>query len=145
MTKTDTFNFSEVPSWYALCLNHECPMRENCLRYLAGTHAPDSLETAVCVMPQTLKEGKCNLFDEKKVVMWAAGFSHLYDRVLKDDFTPMRKTITDYLHGAKFYYQYLRGERPLSPEQQLWLKDYVADKGYEVEFDRYFEGYVYRQ
>ena len=129
MTKTDTFNFSEVPSWYALCLNHECPMREDCLRYLAGTHAPDSLETAVCVMPQTLKEGKCNLFDEKKVVAWAAGFSHLYDRVLKDDFTPMRKTITDYL----------------SPEQQLWLKDYVADKGYEVEFDRYFEGYIYRQ
>ena len=89
MTKTDTFNFSEVPSWYALCLNHECPMREDCLRYLAGTHAPDSLETAVCVMPQTLKEGKCNLFDEKKVVTWAAGFSHLYDRVLKDDFTSM--------------------------------------------------------
>jgi hypothetical protein len=61
------------------------------------------------------------------------------------DYTTMRKTITRYLHGAKMYYEYMRGERPLSPEQQQWIKDYVKSLGYdwEVEFDGYFEAYVY--
>jgi hypothetical protein len=142
-TEAKAFDFSDVPTWYALCINHQCPLRDDCLRYLAGTNAPDTLDTAVCVMPKALKDGKCVAYDKKTVVVWAAGFSHLYDHVLKSDFTTMRKTITRYLHGVKFYYMYMRGERPLSPEQQAWLKNYVKSCGYEVEFDRYFEAYVY--
>jgi hypothetical protein len=38
----------------------------------------------------------------------AEGFSDLYDKVLKDDYTPMRKRLTEYLRGPKQYYQYMR-------------------------------------
>ena len=56
----------------------------------------------------------------------ASGFSHLYDKVLKADYTSMRKAITAYLHGAKQYYQYMRGERPLTPEQQDGVRNIVG-------------------
>ena len=146
MPKNQEFNFSRVPSWYVLCTNNDCQLKEKCLRFLVGKNAPESVELATCVMPKMLKNGECRWFNEIKVEVWAAGFTHLFDKVLKKDSSAMRKTITSYLHGTKFYYQYMRGEKALSPEQQLWIKNYVKSLGYEweVEFDTYFEDYLYR-
>ena len=142
---SNDFDFSRVPSWYVLCTNNECPLKAECLRYLAGKNAPDSLEIATRVMPQTLKNGKCRWFDKITIDIWAAGFSHLYDKVMKKDYTVMRKTITKYLNGCKFYYAYKRGDRALTSEQQQWIRNFVKSYGYdwEVEYDRYFEEYVY--
>ena len=144
-TISTNFDFSKVPSWYVLCTNKDCPLKADCLRFLAGSHAPDDLEYANCIMPKALKDGKCRWFDKITVEVWAAGFTHLYDQVMKDDYTEMRKTITSYLHGAKMYYEYKRGERALSEQDQQWIKDFVKSYGYdwEVEFDRYYEDYVY--
>ena len=112
---------------------------------MAGKNAPDNLEIASCVMPKTLKNGDCRWFDKITIDVWAAGFSHLYDKVMKKDYTTMRKAITNYLHGAKIYYEYKRGERALSPDEQQWIRDYVKSMGYdwEVEFDSFFEDYMY--
>ena len=142
---SETFDFATVPSWYVICTNSSCPLRDDCMRFYAGSHAPDSLETATCVMPATLKDGQCRWMDEKRTVVVAYGFSHLYEQVLKHDFTPMRERITDYLHGPKMYYEYMRGERPLSPQQQHRIQKVVRDFGYswEVPFDRYAEAYVF--
>ena len=142
---SDEFDFSDVPSWYVLCTNNQCPLRNDCLRFMAGLHALENMEIATSVMPKTLKEGKCRWYDKKTVVVYAAGFSRLYDRVMKMDYTSMRKAITSYLHGTRLYYEYKRGERPLSPEQQQWIRDYVKNCGYnwKVEFDSYYEGYAY--
>ena len=140
------FDFSKVPLWYVLCTNKDCPMKADCLRFLAASHVPDEQECATCVLPNALKDGQCRWFDKITIDVWAAGFSHLYDQVMKKDYTSMRKTITDYLHGAKMYYEYKRGERVLSSEDQQWIRDLVKSYGYdwEVKFDRYFEDYVFR-
>jgi len=139
------FDFSAVPSWYVLCTNTLCPFQGSCLRFLAAQNAPEDLETAVCVMPKTQRDNKCRWFDKRNVVVMAAGFEHLYDYVMKKDYTSMRKGITAYLHGVKPYYEYKRGERSLSPEQQEWIKNFVVSYGYEWEvvFDRYYESYEF--
>lgn len=139
------FDFADVPQWYVLCTNNQCPMQTSCLRFMAAQNAPDNLELARCVMPKMLKGGKCRWYDKRSVVVWALGFSSLFDRVMKKDFTPMRKAITRYLHGVKFYYEYKRGDRPLSPEQQQWIRNFVKSYGYEweVPFDSYYEDYAY--
>ncbi len=146
---SNRFDFSDVPSWYALCTNSLCPFQGRCLRFMAARYAPANVETALCVLPKALneKENKCRWIDPMKVVVMAAGFEHLYDRVMKKDYTTMRKGITTYLHGTKSYYEYKRGDRVLSPEQQKWINDYVSSFGYdwEVIFDRYFESYNYHR
>ena len=111
-------------------------LQGSCLRYQVASRAPESMETATCVMPKVLKDGKCRWYDRRKVVVWASGFAHLYDCVMKKDYTSMRKGITSYLHGPKTYYEYMRGERPLSPEQQQWIQDFVKSFGYEWELSR---------
>lgn len=142
---SEEFDFGKVPSWYVLCTNGQCPLRDDCLRYLAGMNAPDNIETRLCVMPKTLKDGQCRWFDGKEVQVCACGFTRLYDRVLKKDFTPMRKGITHYLHGSKMYYEYKCGKRSLSQSQQQWIRKFVKSFGYDwdVPFDRYEEDYEY--
>ncbi len=142
---SDTFDYSCVPSWYVICTNISCPLKDKCLRYLTGLNTPDVIDHANCVLPKALENGQCRWFDPQKVVVNALGFIHLYDRVMKKDFTRMRKEVTRYLHGAKLYYEYKDGKRPLSPEQQQWIRNYVKSCGYdwEVEFDHYFEAYVF--
>jgi len=89
------------------------------------------------------RDGHCRWFDKTTVVTMASGFSRLYEHVLKKDYTSMRKNITAYLHGAKQYYQYMRGERPLTPEQQRGIQQIVRSYGYdwEVPFERYHSAY----
>lgn len=141
----EEFDFKVVPSWYVLCTNDTCPLRQDCMRFLAGSNAPENLEMAQCVMPAALKDGQCRWFDRKRTVVNAFGFSHLYDKVLKRDYTSMRKSITNYLHGAKMYYEYKRGDRPLSPEQQQRIQQIVKNCGYEweVPFDSFAEAYKF--
>ncbi len=146
---SNRLDFSNVPSWYVLCTNSLCPYQGNCLRFQAARYAPENVETAICVLPRVLneKENKCRWLDKMQVVVMAAGFEHLYDRVMKKDYTPLRKGITAYLHGTKSYYQYKRGEKPLSPEQQQWINNYISSFGYdwEVIFDHYYESYNYHR
>ena len=140
------FDYSQVPSWYVICTNESCPLREDCMRFIAGSNAPESTEIAMCVMPKTLKDGHCRLYDKKTVVVMAKGFTTLYDKVMKKDFTRMRKAITQYLHGAKMYYEYKDGRRALTPEQQNWIRNFVKSQSYEweVKFDHFSESYVFR-
>ena len=98
---SQTNDYSDVPSWYVLCTNGLCPSQGSCLRYQVASWAPESMEVATCVMPKVLKDGKCRWYDRRKVVVWASGFAHLYDCVMKKDYTSMRKGITSYLHGPK--------------------------------------------
>ena len=142
MISTDeVFDFSTVPLWYALCTNEQCPLRSECLHYLAGSHAPDDMTTALCIMPHNSRDGKCRFFASTQKIRMARGFSHLFDKVLKNDFTQMRKNLTFYLHGAKFYYQYMRGERMLTPEQQQAIKDMFVEMGYTEEL--VFDGFTF--
>ncbi len=146
---TNRLDFSNVPSWYVLCTNGQCPYQGSCLRFQAARYAPEHMETAICLLPRVLneKENRCRWMDKMRIVVMAAGFENLYDRVMKKDYTPMRKGITAYLHGSKSYYEYKRGERVLTPEQQQWMNDYVRSFGYdwEVPFDSYFESYEYHR
>lgn len=141
------FDFAKVPLWYVLCTQDDCPLRDGCLRFLAAQQAPEDLESAKCVMPGIRKGDNCRWFNSSQQVTYAAGFEHLFDRVLAKDFTTMRKTITKYLHGVKFYYEYKRGDRMLSPAQQAWIRNYVRTCGYdwEVPFDNYVEDYCYEE
>lgn len=135
-----------VPDGWALCFNEGCPLREACLRYQAGLLAPQSLTVTRCVTPRAMTDERCVLFASMEPQMVAYGFSTLYDRVLKDDFTTLRKTMTSYLSGKRYYYEYMRGLRPLSPEQQGWIRNLFARYGYQdsVVFDRMEPAFDFR-
>jgi hypothetical protein len=71
----------------------------------------------------------------------ARGFTTIYQKVLKRDYTSLRKFMTNLLSGKRYYYEYKRGERLLSPEQQSDIRELFASFGYKdsVQFDSYEE------
>ena len=131
------FDFDAVPYNWAICFNNDCPLAEQCQRKLAGDHTPASLKVTTCVTPRALKDGKCSEFFPIKVVTMACGFSQIFQPVLKLHFTSMRKSMTEYLHGKKMYYEYRKGERLLNPKQQAWINRLFEQYGYAtpVTFD----------
>ena len=140
MTKND-LKWKDVPEGWALCFTQDCPLREMCLRWQAAQLAPDGLTVTRCVTPRALTGDKCKHFATMEPVRYALGFSTVYDKVRKDDFTPMRKQMTNMLSGKRYYYEYKRGDRRLTPEQQRQIRQLFTAWGYadSVRFDNYEE------
>ncbi len=139
----ETFDFEAVPKKYTLCYHAGCPLRENCMRFFAAVHAPETLEVRRCVLPQAEKDGHCRWHDPIEVLTMAEGFDGLFDRVLAKDAPRLRKDLTKLLRGPKQFYQYMHGERPLSPAQQQTIRQLIRDCGYDwdVPFEHYFTAY----
>lgn len=139
------FNFNDVPSWWPICINSTCPRCNTCLRFMAGSNAPDTVNAHLCIMPGALKDGQCRYFATEDKERVARGFTHIFKPVLKDDFTEMRKNIANYLHGVKYYYEYRSGKRTLSVEQQQWMNAFFNNHGYPtpLKFDTYEESFVF--
>ena len=137
--------WKDVPNGWALCFNRDCPLRENCLRWIVGLMAPDDLTVSRCVMPHALKDGRCIHYATAEKQRYARGFTTIYDKVLKSDYTSMRKQMTDMLRGKRYYYEYMRGERLLSPAQQEQIREFFTRRGYAncVRFDDYEETLVF--
>jgi hypothetical protein len=143
--KNTELKWADVPDGWALCFNEECSRHEQCLRWKAGRLTPEDMVAGRCVMPQALKDGSCRCFATAEKAKMARGFSHIYDLVLKSDYTRLRKSMTSMLSGKRYYYEYMRGERLLSPEKQEIIRQLFTAHGYGhcVEFDDYKEAYVF--
>ena len=135
------FSWKDVPSGWALCFNQSCPLHEHCLRFQAGVLAPPDLTVTRCVTPRALTGERCKVFTSMEPTKMARGFSTIYQKVLKRDYTSLRKFMTNLLSGKRYYYEYKRGERLLSPEQQSDIRELFASFGYKdsVQFDSYEE------
>ena len=134
-----------VPEGWALCFNSDCKLKDTCLRWQAAQSAPENMTVAHCVTPIAWKGKVCAHFASAERVRYARGFSTIYDNVKKSDYTPMRKKMTGMLSGKRYYYEYMRGERRLSPEQQEYICQLFVEWGYAdcVKFDKYEEDFVF--
>lgn len=137
-------NFKEIPSWWGICQNSDCPMAKECLRHQAFLCIPEEIKKWPCILPNALKNGNCPFFHQAMKVRMAKGFQSLVDslnsRDLRHDF---RTQLTDYLGSKGAYYRHKDGERMLNPKQQKWIQDFLISHGYkkEVVFDEYIYTY----
>lgn len=144
--ETQKLEWEIVPIGWAVCFNEECTRRDDCLRFQAGRLAPSDLCSARCVLPSAWKGAECKMFSPMKMEMYAWGFAGIYDKVLKKDFTPMRKQLTMSLQNKGYYYRYMHGKLPLSPRQQQIIQDLFEAFGYDryVKFDKMEMRYVFQ-
>lgn len=144
--ETQKLEWEIVPIGWAVCFNEECTRRNDCLRFQAGRLVPSDLCSARCVLPSAWKGAECKMFSSMKMEMYAWGFAGIYDKVLKKDFTLMRKQLTMSLQNKGYYYRYKRGELPLSPRQQQIIQDLFEAFGYDrhVKFDKMEMRYVFQ-
>lgn len=144
--KTQNLDWEIVPKGWAVCFNQECTKSKECLRHQAGCIVPEHATTVNCVTKHAIDNGCCKMFASAQHATYARGFTTTYDKVLKKDFTQLRKDMTLYLGNKGRYYKYMRGELPLSPAQQKGIKKIFHANGYTeeyVKFDSMERRYVF--
>ena len=120
-------------------LGKMCPKDGHCVLINLVPYGIIAYAVSRCVTPRALTGDRCKAYASMEPVKFARGFSTIYQKVLKRDYTSLRKFMTSLLSGKRYYYEYKRGERALSPEQQSDIKELFGSFGYHdsVQFDNY--------
>lgn len=142
------FDFNNVPDWWPVCQNADCPQSADCLRFVACQNMPTTVTVWPCVMPGSLRADVCPFFVKNEKVRLARGFKKMFARVdSRDDLFTIRRKLTDYLGSKGTYYRYKDGDKILSPEQQQWILQLFGQYGYTegLEFDEYIDGYDFKR
>lgn len=137
-----SFNFNEIPLSWRFCFCSGCPKHTDCLRYQTGLQIPPKgLTQGFAVFPTAYQHGDCPHFKKTRVIKAAYGFRSLFREVKEKDGAYLRGRIKYYLGGHGTYYRYNRGEKMLTPEQQQWILNLFAKRGYTegLSFDHYRE------
>ena len=127
---------------FPLCFNHECAKNACCMHYQAGLLLPDDCHHGPAIYPTAWRNGECKYFREKRLVLKAWGFTHLYDNLPRKDKSAARQRVMSYISsGCGPYYRYHHGERLLSPELQEAIMNILATFGSTdgLRFDHYVE------
>ncbi|SFF98541.1 DUF6078 family protein [Prevotella sp. KH2C16] len=136
-------NYQDVPASYKFCFNCECPLRDDCLHYLAGTVVPPDRQWGTAVFPNALNGGKCGFHRPAVKERMAYGFKRLFMDVKARDIAGLRQKVQEYLGGRTPYYRFSKGIYKLTEEQQRAILDIFAGYGYteNLAFDEYQESY----
>ena len=132
-----------VPAGYVYCFNEQCPMREQCLRWLVGKRIDPKLTMAQTVLPTVLELPECPHYRKAELMRMAWGFDKLFAEVKSKDESLLRDSMKAYLGGNGTYSRYKLGRRLLTPEQQEHIIGLFQAKGYTegLEFDHYVTVY----
>lgn len=142
--------FEEVPEWWAICFNSDCPLSDQCLRHRAGSVAPTDLTKHLCVTPGACSaDGHCPHFETDGTIRLASGFGNIFSRVGTDDMRRLRPQVMAYLGSPRSkgtYYRYAHGERLLTPRQQEWIRNLLRRNGYsgDGEFGQYIDDFCFK-
>lgn len=138
------FDYEKIPDWWSFCPKSDCEMAETCLRHQVCVQAPPKYKRWTCVLPNAVKDGKCEFYQKAEKVMMARGLNAIYKNVHeKYALAAIRSTLTSEIGSKGSYYRYKDGERLINPAMQQMIIDVVHRfaPGVEVSFDKSFEDY----
>ena len=130
--------FSNMPEHYLLCYHTECERASTCLHWLAGQHGNTADVIVQTVNPKLNGGPACRYHKPLTTVRMAYGMKHSFDHVLAVHIASLRKAITSHF-GNGSYYLRRNGRRPITPEEQEFVRSLFRKYGYpdDALFDRY--------
>ena len=119
LTKEEEKAFREKAGHYLVCFNDQCPLHEECLRWLVGLYVDTTLPAYTGVNPRNPQNGgeQCALFRKKERVMMKRGMTHLYQEMPRYKEHRIR-LLLQLIWGRKRYFEMRKGERLVNPQQQ---------------------------
>lgn len=122
----------DVPPSWNICRNHECPKREECLRYVAAPIVEAVRDHGPAVYQSALVNGKCRMFHRLRVIRTAWGLRPLFSKIRHEDYNFLRSEVICYFGSRSQYFRYNRGDYRLTPEQQEEVLDIFRRQGYDT-------------
>ena len=144
MTEQELFR-QQAENGYTVCGADQCPLKEQCLRYLVGRQMPDTTSSYLCVNPRYEDVGtdRCSLFRSSKKVKFAKGMTHVFNADMPCRVEPFVRENLIRKHCRTYYYEYRNGTRLISPAIQEEVRSLFREAGWteEIRFDSYVEDY----
>ena len=134
-------NSRGTPKSWQYCFNATCPMKEDCLRFITGTHLPKDRLFGPAIYPTAIIHGQCQFFKQAKVIKGAWGFKSILHDVKAKDIAALRQAIKNFVGSNGSYYKYNNGQRLLTPEQQATIIQICKAHNYHenLTFDHYVD------
>ncbi len=112
--------FREKAASYLVCFIDQCPLRQECLRWLTGQYVNPSPPTYKSVNPRNLEHGgeQCKMFRKNERVMMKRGFKNMYHD-MPGYMESMIRSLLITKWGRKQYFEMRKGDRLITPSQQL--------------------------
>lgn len=111
-------NYKEVPYYWALCFQDDCPMASTCLRFAAGEQIPEQLTQHMAVMKGARNGTTCSMYREMKLVTIAYGMTNLFNGLPREVAIGMRNKVMNLFGSRAHYYRYRAGKYPIAPDIQ---------------------------
>jgi len=137
-----TFQLSDVPGNFTLCLNADCPLAAQCLHQIVRKMIPTDKQVLHVYNPEAVRGGEdCKYFRALKLDRYAKGFTRFQEEMKPRQYVMFSGLLMAYF-GRNPYYERRRGERLLSPAEQQVVLQALHKAG--IEEDLEFDGYEYR-
>lgn len=138
--------FSKMPVNWAVCMQTECSLHEDCLRYRTLESICARYTRQSCVLPSARddKGWRYHVPFVKVPVAW--GMHTTLSGVRDEDAARMRPLIKAHFGSHSTYYRYYNGRYSISPKQQQAIRRIFKRFGYNpdsVRFDRVEEDYFF--
>lgn len=140
----EKLDFEKVPYQYPMCLNHQCPKAETCLRQLAVQCAPADIKLWVVISPKLLAtvKGDCPHYRSCTKVRYAKGFIKALENLPYKQMQAAISSLMGYFR-RRTYYRSRKGERLLTLAEQQCVVNIFTKYGAAtpIEFDAYEEDF----
>ena len=131
---------------YTVCLSNECPLRQQCLRWLAHEYSRKDTYVAdvVNLYNPLMQTRQCPMYSNSEPIRMPLGISRMYyDMPRRIEVTLKRHLINHF--NRKRYYEYHSGYRPVPPEHEQYIHQAARRFGWPtpLEFNDYTEDYLW--
>ena len=130
---------------YTVCYVGDCPLRQQCLRWLVGQHVPNSASTYRCVNPhfEAVATNECPMYRSDQKVRFAKGMTNIFTSDMPRRVESAVRYGVIGLTNRTYYFEYRNGSRLIPPALQENIRNLFRENGWkeEVQFDGYVEDY----
>ncbi len=115
---------------HPLCTRHDCTMQDSCLRALGIREAEPTDKFIQIINPQlTTGQSDCQWYAPARKVRNAYNFKHFMDNHCSKVQADHVRAVLGLYFGKNPYYERFNGSRPISPEEQQYIRSVFAEVG----------------
>ena len=146
MMNTEKNLFSQkAATGYTVCFMNQCPLHEQCLRWMVGQSMPKDKEICQCVNPYLngVATEQCVKYRPAQKVLMAKGMENIFTDDMPRRLEPAIRTALMCRYNRTYFFEYRNGTRLIPPAMQEEIRDLFRRHGWtqEVQFDEYIEDY----
>lgn len=133
-----TFDYTQIPQAFPLCIHDACPLAEQCLRHMAWKALPASEDHINIINPKCVASGDtCRFFRSAEPVVYARGFRGMQAKMLPAQYAKFSERLMKHFSRTA-YFEHRRGTMLCTPSDMGYIRSVLEELNLShLEFDAY--------